>query len=128
MAQDKSKINRLARLERVRMVARQEAATAAAHAENHFTRLSNLAARSAALVDEFSKRNRAGDASALRHLRDYHAALEELNHKAQKDSIAARSAADARQSEFAQADRSRDLAQERFAAALKARAKERNSR
>lgn len=109
MAQDRAKLKRLTRMERVRTVARQNAMEIAAEAENHYARLSALEQRSRKLAESCQSHAHSQYAHSLRDMRAYYNALAELHQMAVRDCEQARINADNRQFDFARADKSREL-------------------
>jgi hypothetical protein len=113
MPPDAKRLMRLHRLERVRAIAKQAAATAAAEAEGTLAQLQALAARTGSLADDYAGRNDARDGMSLRQLGSFAGGLRGISQSTQADALRAKSIADSRQQELAAAERRRAAVEER---------------
>ncbi|WP_298193360.1 hypothetical protein [Novosphingobium sp.] len=114
---DRTKLKRLRRLERLRGIARQTALVEAARAEATLAQVSNLEARTAALIEAYRLRRNARDGSELRQTQHFVAGLTRIADQTASDLVRAREAADARAAEAAEAERRRAAVDERIEAA-----------
>lgn len=119
MNADPRRLARLRRLERVRAIARQVAATAAAEAEGTLAQFEALAARTGRLAACYDARRDVADGLALRQLAGFAEGLRGINSSTLGDASRARSIADERQSELALAERRRAAVEERAARAAR---------
>jgi hypothetical protein len=113
MKQHQRKLARLQRLARIRAVARQEAATRAAQAEDVFARIVALDEQTHALARRYETRGECRDADSLRQLGSFVSALRTLAGETSRQIETARSDADARQADLAQAERRRSVIEDR---------------
>lgn len=113
MKQHQRKLARLQRLARIRAVARQEAATRAAQAEDVFARIVALDEQTHALARRYETRSECRDAESLRQLGSFVSALRTLAGETSRQIETARSDADARQADLAQAERRRSVIEDR---------------
>lgn len=120
MPADRRKIARLRRLERVRAIAHQEAASAAAEAEATLARLDDLASRTDALAGDYAARAGISDGGELCRTGQFVHALLSIRAAAMADAQRARTLADARQNDLANAERRRAGVQDRADAAERA--------
>lgn len=116
MDNDRARLTRLHRLEKVRALARQQAARDAAAAEGTLAQLSALADRTARIADDYRVRPFPADAQALRQTGQFVAGLAAIGAATRGDALRAQAVADARQAELAQAERRRAAVEERAAA------------
>lgn len=114
---DRNKLKRLRRLERLRGIARQTALAEAARAEATLAQVSNLEARTAALIDAYRLRRNARDGSELSQTQQFIAGLTRIADQTAADLVRAREAADARAAEAAEAERRRAAVDDRIEAA-----------
>lgn len=117
MSTDKAKLKRLRRLERLRGIARQTALAEAAKAETTLAQVSNLEARTAALIEAYRLRRDAHTGQDLIQSRQFIAGLTRIADQTAADLVRAREAADARAAEAAEAERRRAAVDERIEAA-----------
>lgn len=115
MKADRKRLFRLQRLERVRAIAKQTAATAAAEAESTLAQLEALASRTGRMADDYAARRDAADGMGLRQQGHFAEGLRGINRSTLADAERAKSIADARQIELAQAERRRAAVEERAA-------------
>ena len=114
---DRNKLKRLRRLERLRGIARQTALAEAARAEATLAQVSNLEARTAALIDAYRLRRNARDGSELSQTQQFIAGLTRIADQTAADLVRAREAADSRAAEAAEAERRRAAVDDRIEAA-----------
>lgn len=117
MKAEQQKLTRLLRLERVRAIAKQSAASEAARAENTLAQLQALATRSGKLAAEYNGRIDAMDGADLRRLAVFASGLQGVCRNTRADAARAQSLADLRQAELASAERRRAAVEERATAA-----------
>ncbi|MFT4026633.1 MAG: hypothetical protein QM676_07525 [Novosphingobium sp.] len=113
MSADAKRLFRLQRLERVRAIAKQTAATAAAEAEGTLAQLQALAARTGSLADDYAGRNDAKDAMALQQIGRFAGGLRGISENTRADALRAKAIADSRQAELTAAERRRAAVEER---------------
>ena len=113
MPADGKRLARLKRLERVRAIAKQAAATAAAEAEGTLAQLEALAARTGMLAADYAGRNDASDGMSMQQLGRFAGGLHGISASTLADAARARSIADGRQLELAAAERRRAAVEER---------------
>lgn len=113
MRAEAARVRRLVRLEKVRAHARQSAALEAAQAEGALARLSALATRTQAMVDDYNGRSSHSDGLELRQIGQFVAGLAEISATTRGDADHARAAADRKQQELAEAERRRAAVEER---------------
>ena len=117
---DRKRLARLQRLEKVRAVARQQAAVEAAQAEGTLAQLLALAERTGRMATEYAGRRDATDGHALRQLTGFRAGLEGVSQGTLSDAEKARGHADLRLQQLAEAERRRQAAEDRADAEAKA--------
>ncbi|MDE2595623.1 MAG: hypothetical protein KGL44_01965 [Sphingomonadales bacterium] len=115
MQAERKRLVRLQRLEKVRAVAKQAAASEAARAESTLAQLEALAERTGRLVADYSGRIDAADGLALMQQGRFAGGLQGIRAGTLADAGRARTVADARQAELAMAERSRAAVEERAA-------------
>jgi hypothetical protein len=113
MAADARRLARFRRLERVRAIAKQTAATAAAEAEGTLAQLQALAARTGNLAADYAGRNDARDGMSLQQIGRFAGGLQGISDTTRADALRAQSIADIRQQELAAAERRRAAVEER---------------
>lgn len=113
MQPDAARLRRLQRLERVRAIARQTALGEAARAEGTLAQLSALAERTRAMSEDYRASGLLGDGHQLRQLGAFVAGLQGISAATANDLTQARSIADARQHDLAQAERRRAVVEKR---------------
>ncbi len=116
MTNEKSKLKRLRRLERLRGIARQTALAEAARAEQTLAQVANLEARTAALIEAYRLRRDAHTGQDLRQARQFVSGLTRIADQTAADLARAREAADARAAEAAEAERRRAAVDDRIEA------------
>lgn len=112
-APDAKRLMRLHRLERVRAIAKQAAATAAAEAEGTLAQLQALAARTDSLANDYAGRNDARDGMSLQQIGRFAGGLRGISESTLVDAGRAKTIADSRQLELAAAERRRAAVEER---------------
>ncbi|MDB5726391.1 MAG: hypothetical protein JWQ16_3145 [Novosphingobium sp.] len=113
MAADAKRLVRLQRLERVRAIAKQTAATAAAEAEGTLAQLRGLAERTSTLAAGYAGRSDARDGMSLQQIGRFAGGLQGISETTHADALRAKSIADNRQVELASAVRRRAAVEER---------------
>lgn len=113
MSAEKTKLKRLLRLEKLRAIAKQSAASEAAQAEGTLSQLQALAARTGDLAADYAARNDAPDGGALRRLAAFSAGLNGIRANTEADVARARAIADRKQAELAAAERRRAAVEDR---------------
>jgi hypothetical protein len=113
MKRARAKLVRLQRLERLRAIAKHDAAQRAASAEDVFARIVALDSQTHALARRYETREECRDGDSLRQLGQFVSALRGLGVETARQIETARSDADARQVELAQAERRRSVVDER---------------
>lgn len=119
MKEERQRLTRLRRLEKIRAIAKQTAAAEAAQAESTLTQLRALSDRTRRLASEYASRREVGDGAALHQLGKFVGGLQALSRTTDGDALRAQSIADAKQRLLAEAERRRAAIEER--AALQAR-------
>lgn len=114
MQAERKRLARLTRLERVRAIAKQAAATAAAEAEGTLSQLERLAARTGQMVTDYGTRADAADGLALRQLSRFVDGLQGIATSTEADARRARTIADGKQAELAAAERRRAAVEDRI--------------
>jgi hypothetical protein len=107
------RLRRLQRLERIRAIARHEAARAAASAEGSLAQLLGLARRTAALTADYRTRIAMSDGLALSQHHAFLSGLTGIQTATSGDALQAQALADRRQEELALAERRRAAVEER---------------
>lgn len=120
MKAERHKLARLLRLERMRAIARQNAASEAARAESTLAQLQGLAARSGDLAAGYSGRTDAQTGADLRRMVVFTTGLHGVCSNTSADAARAQNIADLRLAELASAERRRALAGDRAGAAVRA--------
>lgn len=113
MKAERARLARLQRLERIRDVARRTALAEAGKAEGTLAQLEALGQRTRGLVGDYAARNDAPDAAALQQLHRFVRGLERVVASTDRDITRARTVADARAAEAAEAERRRAAVQDR---------------
>lgn len=113
MNKSRRKLARLQRLARVREVVRQEAATRAAEAEDLFARIVALDGQTNTLARRYEMRGDCRDAHSLRQLDAFVCGLRALSAETARQIDTARSDADARLADLAQAERRKSVVEDR---------------
>lgn len=112
-AADTKRLVRLQRLERVRAIAKQTAATAVAEAEGTLAQLRALAERTGSLAADYAGRSDAHDGMSLQQIGRFAGGLQGISETTHADALRAKSIADNRQQELAAAERRRAAVEER---------------
>lgn len=113
MRAEQRKLMRLRRLEKVRALAKQQAAMQAAEAEGTLAHLKALAARTRAMADAYHDLAALGDGQALRQQVQFIQGLAGITAATRRDAASAQASADARQQELALAERRRSAVEDR---------------
>lgn len=119
MKEERKRLTRLRRLEKLRAIAKQTAAVEAAQAESTLTQLRSLSDRTRRMAADYANRREAGDGGELRQLGRFVSGLQALSRTTDGDALRAQSIADAKQRQLAEAERRRAAIEER--ASLQAR-------
>ena len=125
MASDRQRLARLHRLERVRSIAKHAAAVEAAQAEGTLAQLVALADRVTLLATDYATRDDAPDALALQQLVRFAGGLRTVSQTTRSDAGQARTLADRKQADLAQAERRRAAVEERAITEVRAAASRR---
>lgn len=123
MQAERARIRRLRRLEQVRALARQQAASEAARAEGHLAQLETLAGRTRAMLDDYRSRTALNDGLELRQLGQFVTGLSGISATTEGDAEQARKVADQMQQALAMAERSRAAVEDRAKASESALAR-----
>lgn len=107
MTAERQRLGRLRRLERLREIAKRAAAAEAAAAEGTLAQLQSLAERTRTMARSYAVRREASDGAALRQLLCFTDGLQGISRSTASDAARARTAADAKMAELAQAERRR---------------------
>lgn len=116
MKEERARLARLKRLERIRDIARQTALAEAGKAEGTLAQLQSLADRTSRLSADYSARTDARDAHGLQQLRHFVAGLDRITSGTRADAERARTYADLKAQEAAAAERRRAAVEERATA------------
>ena len=117
---DRKRLVRLQRLEKVRAIARQQAAAEAAQAEGTLAQLLALAERTGQLAQDYAGRTDAADGAALARLSLFRSGLDGVRRGTGADAERARGQADIKLRARSEAERRRQAVQERAEAEAKA--------
>ncbi|WP_298197188.1 hypothetical protein [Novosphingobium sp.] len=120
MAPDRKRLARLQRLEKVRAIAKQTAATEAAQAEGTLAQLLALADRTGQLVHDYASRRDMADGQALRLMSSFREGLEGVRRDTRADAERARGVADAKLLQLSEAERRRQAVEDRARAEARA--------
>lgn len=120
MPPDRRRLARLQRLEKVRAIARQQAAVDAAAAEGTLAQLLALANRTGQMASDYAARRDAPDGAALRQLTAFRKGLDGVSRETRSDAAKARGQADLKLRELSEAERRRQAAQDRAASEARA--------
>ncbi|MYL97513.1 hypothetical protein GR702_06970 [Novosphingobium sp. FGD1] len=113
MSADRKKLARLNRLEKLRAIAKQTAATEAAQAESTLAQLRSLSDRTRNLAAGYAARRDAADGAALHHNSRFVGGLQSLSRTTDGDALRAQAIADAKQQALVEAERRRAAIEER---------------
>jgi len=116
MTADRKKLARLNRLEKLRAIAKQAAATEAAQAEGTLAQLQNLSERTQRLATEYAARRDAADGAALHQVGCFVSGLRTITRTTDGEAERARSIADAKQQQLIEAERRRAAIEDRATA------------
>lgn len=128
MRPEAARLKRLARLERIRALAKQDALRVAAEAERHLAQVNALAERTARIAEDYRARRDCHSGAELQRLSQFAGGLAAIGAAASRDAAAAGALADQRQLELARAERSRAAAEDRHKAEIQAQAQVRSGR
>ena len=109
----KHRLQRLQRLEKVRAIAKHDAAREAAAAESTLSQLEMLAARTGQLMADYSARRGANDGAELRQFGAFRAGLQGVSESTNADALRARHLADHKLLALAAAERARQAVEDR---------------
>lgn len=123
MPPEAARVRRLQRLEKVWAFAKQAAARDAAQAEGTLGQLQTLAARTAAMADDYRGRAGLRDGLDLRQLTGFVTGLSGITTATLGDAAQARTVADHKQQELALAERRRAAVEDRAKAGARALAR-----
>ncbi|MFC0683328.1 hypothetical protein [Novosphingobium clariflavum] len=115
MNAERQRLLRLRRLEKIRAIARQNAALEAAQAESTLTQLRGLCERTRRLAEDYGQRREMADGAALHQVGRFASGLAAISRSTQGDAQRAQSIADAKQLQLAEAERRRAAIEERAA-------------
>ncbi|MCT2398173.1 hypothetical protein [Novosphingobium mangrovi (ex Huang et al. 2023)] len=113
MKEERKRLARLRRLEKIRAIAKQTAAAEAARAEGTLTQLRALSERTRRMASDYGNRREVHDGAALRQLGRFVVGLQAISRTTDGDALRAQSIADAKQRELAEAERRRAAIEER---------------
>ncbi|KHK93492.1 hypothetical protein [Novosphingobium malaysiense] len=113
MKEERKRLGRLKRLEKIRSIAKQTAAVEAAQAESTLTQLRALSDRTRRMAADYANRREADDGAALRQVGRFVSGLQAISRTTDGDALRAQSIADAKQRELAEAERRRAAIEER---------------
>ncbi len=116
MTAERRKLARLNRLEKLRAIAKQTAATEAAQAESTLAQLQNLTERTRTLAANYAARRDAPDGAALHQVGRFVSGLRTITSTTDGETLRARSIADAKQQALVEAERRRAAIEDRAAA------------
>ena len=107
MKEEKQRLVRLRRLEKIRAIAKQTAAAEAAQAEGTLSQLRALSERTRRMASEYASRREVGDGAALRQLGKFVNGLQAISRTTDGDAARAQAIADAKQRILEEAARRR---------------------
>lgn len=107
MKQERQRLSRLKRLEKVRAIAKQAAANDAAQAESTLAQLRSLSERTRTMAMDYAARREASDGASLHHLGTFVSGLQAISRTTAGDAQRAQSIADAKLLLLAEAERRR---------------------
>lgn len=116
MTAERKKLARLNRLEKLRAIAKQTAATEAAQAESTLAQLRNLSDRTRNLAAGYAARRDAPDGAALHQVGRFVDGLRTLTRTTDGDALRAQAIADAKQQLLVEAERRRAAIEDRATA------------
>lgn len=112
-AEERARLLRLKRLEKIRAIAKQTAARKAAEAESTLTQLRTLTDRTGRMVADYGARRNAADGASLRQLAGFVDGLGTLARNTKADAQRAEAIADAKLRMLAEAERRRAAVEDR---------------
>ncbi|VWX53063.1 hypothetical protein [Novosphingobium sp. 9U] len=113
-AEERARLLRLKRLEKIRAIAKQTAAREAAEAESTLSQLRMLTDRTGKLAADYGARRGSQDGASLRQLAGFVDGLGMLTRNTRADAQRAEAIADAKLRMLAEAERRRSAVEERF--------------
>lgn len=113
MKDDQKRLARLRRLEKIRAIAKQTAAVESALAESTLTQLRALSDRTRRMANDYASRREMTDGASLHQVGHFVSGLQALTKTTDGDALRARSIADAKQRQLAEAERRRAAIEER---------------
>jgi hypothetical protein len=113
MRPEHQRLLRLQRLETVRAMAKRTAAREAAEAESTLKQLETLAARTGRMIADYSARTDASNGEQLRQLSSFREGLNGVSRTTQSDAGRARTHADLKLAQLAEAERRRQAVEDR---------------
>lgn len=114
MPPDKRRIDRLRRLERLRAIAKQQAAGESAQAERVLAQLNELTARTRGLAEEYAARGDAIDGYMLTQSSRFAAGLCKIMHSTNQEAGTAQAHADRKKADLVSAERRRAAVEDRL--------------
>lgn len=112
--EERARLVRLKRLEKIRAIAKQTAAREAAEAESTLSQLRALTDRTGRLTADYAARRGTEDGASLRQLAGFIDGLGKLTRTTQADASRAEAIADAKLRMLGEAERRRSAVEERF--------------
>lgn len=113
MKAERARLVRLQRLERVRAIAKQTAASEAAQAQGTLAQLEALADRTYRMAEDYAARGEVTDGASLRHLGSFTDGLRGIAQNATSDAARARNIADSKFNALGIAERRRAAVEDR---------------
>lgn len=114
MKPDAKKLKRLQKLEKLRAIAKRNAAAETARAEGTLAQLQTLAGRSRSMADSYRDRQPPANGAELRDFRRFTEGLRALVRTTETDAAKAQEVADRKLTELADAERRRSAVEERI--------------
>jgi hypothetical protein len=114
MKPEAKKLKRLHKLEKLRAIAKRNAAAETARAEGTLAQLQTLAGRSRSMADSYRHRAPPANGTELREVTRFTEGLRKLVSTTESDAAKAREVADRKLSELAEAERRRSAVEERI--------------
>jgi hypothetical protein len=111
--EERKRLDRLRRLEKIRDIAKQTAALESAQAESTLTQLRALSDRTRQMATDYASRREMNDGASLHQVGRFVSGLQALTRTTEGDTLRAQSIADAKQRQLAEAERSRAAIEER---------------
>lgn len=113
MKEERARLNRLRRLERIRDIAKQTAAAESAAAESTLSQLRALSDRTRQLASDYGQRRQIANGEGLHQVSRFVGGLNALTRSTEGDAARAQSIADAKLQLLAEAERRRAAIEER---------------